>query len=111
MALGALLDGQQIDKSRIAVWGSEAFGLVALLAAAIDPKIAGVAGGPFVESLEELLVRDPRTTPMAYPFAALATYDLADLVRLILPRPAHVAPASGEPDRLVATLLGEMERT
>ena len=103
--------GQQIDKSRIAVWGSEAFGLVALLAAAIDPKIAGVAGGPFVESLEELLVRDPRTTPMAYPFAALATYDLADLVRLILPRPAHVAPASGEPDRLVATLLGEMERT
>jgi cephalosporin-C deacetylase-like acetyl esterase len=102
--------GQQIDKSRIAVWGSEAFGLVALLAAAIDPKIAGVAGGPFVESLEELLVLDARTTPMAYPFAALATYDLADLVRLVLPRPAHLAPASGEPDRIVAALLTELGR-
>jgi dienelactone hydrolase len=102
--------GQQIDKSRIAVWGSEAFGLVALLAAAIDPSIAGVASGPFAESLEELLVVDARTTPMAYPFAALATYDLDDLVELVLPRPVQIAPASGEPARLVEALLTELER-
>jgi cephalosporin-C deacetylase-like acetyl esterase len=102
--------GQQIDKSRIAVWGSEAFGLVALLAAAVDPRIAGVACGPFVESLEELLAVDSRTTPMAYTFAALAIYDLADLVQLVLPRPALIAPASGEPAQLVAALLTEMER-
>lgn len=101
--------GQQIDKARIAVWGSEAFGLVALLAAAIDPSIAGVACGPFAESLEELLAVDARTTPMAYPFAGLATYDLADLVRLVLPRPAQLAPASGDPARLVETLLAKLE--
>ena len=101
--------GQQIDKSRIAVWGSEAFGLVALVAAAIDPAIAGVACGPFAESLEELLVLDARTTPMAYPFAALATYDLDDLVRLVHPRPARLAPASGAPARLVEALLAELE--
>ncbi len=102
--------GQQIDKSRIAVWGSEAFGLVALLAAAIDRRIAGVASGPFAESLEELLVVDARTTPMAYPFAALATYDLDDLAELVLPRPVQIAPASGDAARLVDALLTGLER-
>ena len=68
--------GQQIDARRIAVWGSGAFGLVALLAAVLDERIAGAAGGPFAESLEELLVESPAITPMAYPFAALEAFDL-----------------------------------
>ena len=50
-------------------WGSGAFGLVALLAAALDERIAGAASGPFAESLEELLVESPAITPMAFPFA------------------------------------------
>ena len=61
--------GQQIDARRIAVWGSGAFGLIALLAAVLDERIAGAASGPFAESLEELLVESPAITPMAFPFA------------------------------------------
>ena len=88
--------GQQIDKRRIAVWGSGAFGLVALLAAVLDERIAGGAGGPFAESLEELLVESPTITPMAYPFAALELFDLADLVRLATPRPLRAAGSGAD---------------
>jgi dienelactone hydrolase len=101
--------GQQIDARRIALWGSGAFGLVALLAAALDERIAGAASGPFVASLEELLVESPLVTPMAYPFAALETFDLADLVRLGRPRPLHVAGPAGEAAEIVGALLDAVE--
>jgi alpha-beta hydrolase superfamily lysophospholipase len=98
--------GQQINARRIALWGSGAFGLVALLAAALDERIAGAASGPFVTSLEELLVESPLVTPMAYPFAALEAFDLDDLVRLGRPRPLHVAgPAAGDAAEIVGDLL------
>jgi hypothetical protein len=105
--------GQQIDKSRIAVWGFEAFGLVALLAAALEPQIAGVASGPFVMSLEELLVLDSRTTPMAYPFGALQVYDLVDLARLAGERGASVTigGAASTPARIAASLLDGLDAT
>ena len=86
--------GQQIDKARIAVHGAGAFGLLALLAAALDDDVAGAVATGFVASLEELLVERPRLTPMAFGFRALETYDLPDLVRLAAPRPA----LAGGPD-------------
>ena len=57
--------GQQIGKEQIVVWGRGAFGLVALIAAALDLRIA-VAGATGLTSLEDLLVENSRTTPMAY---------------------------------------------
>ena len=86
--------GQQINARRIAVWGPGRSGSSPLLAAALDERIAGAASGPFAESLEELLVESPAITPMAFPFAALETFDLADLPRLAQPRPLHVVRPS-----------------
>ncbi|MDX6562097.1 MAG: hypothetical protein QOD65_1911 [Gaiellales bacterium] len=103
--------GQQIAARRIALWGSGAFGLVALLAATLDERIAGAASGPFAESLEALLVESPAITPMAFPFAALETFDLADLVRLCRPRPLHVAGPASDPAAVVDALLGAVEAT
>jgi alpha-beta hydrolase superfamily lysophospholipase len=108
-AVGVLSDrystGQQIDKRRLAVHGTGAFGLVALLGAALDDRIAAAAAGPFVESLEELLIESPRVTPMAFPFGALATWDLAELVALAAPRPALAGGRDADPAALVRDLL------
>jgi dienelactone hydrolase len=101
--------GQQINARRIAVWGPEAFGLVALLAAVLDERIAGAASGPFAGSLEELLVESPAITPMAFPFAALETFDLADLTRLGLPRRLHVVGRRGDGAAVVGSLLDALE--
>jgi pimeloyl-ACP methyl ester carboxylesterase len=79
--------GQQIDKGRIVVWGEDAFGLVALIAGALDSRIRGV-GATGIGSLEDLLVRDSRITPMAYHYRMLETLDLTDLKQLMNPRPA-----------------------
>jgi dienelactone hydrolase len=100
--------GQQLDKARIAVHGDGAFGLVALLAAALDDDVAGAVATGFVTSLEELLVESPRVTPMAFPFRALETYDVADLVRLAAPRPALTGGRGDDPAKLVARVLGEL---
>jgi dienelactone hydrolase len=97
--------GQQIDKARIAVHGDGVFGLVALLAAALDDDVAGAASTGFVTSLEDLLVESPRLTPMAFPFRALETFDLADLERLAAPRPVLPATAADDPRTIVRRLL------
>jgi hypothetical protein len=97
--------GQQVDKTRIVLWGSRAFGLVALLAAVLDERIAGAAGGPFAESLEELLAESLPITPMAYSFAALAAFDLDDLARLGKPRPLRVVGGSSDAAATVGALL------
>jgi alpha-beta hydrolase superfamily lysophospholipase len=103
--------GQQINARRIAIWGPEAFGLIALLAAALDDRVAGAAGGPFAESLEELLVESPAITPMAFPFAALETFDLDDLARLGRPRQLHVVGRAGDSAAVVGGLLDALEAT
>ncbi len=79
--------GQQVDRGRIVVWGRGAFGLLALLAAALDERIAGAGTSAFASSLEELLVFDPPHTPMLYRYRLLERLDLADLVALAAPRP------------------------
>jgi hypothetical protein len=101
--------GQQINARHIAVWGSEAFGLVALLAAVLDERIAGAASGPFAESLEELLAASPAITPMAFPFGALETFDLADLARLGRPRPLRVVGPRADGAAVVGGLLDALE--
>jgi cephalosporin-C deacetylase-like acetyl esterase len=93
--------GQQIDKRRIAVHGAGPFGLVALLAAAVDDDIAGAVSTGFVATLEELLTESPRMTPMAFPFRGLEHFDIADLVRLTAPRPAVIAAGADGVTRLL----------
>ena len=102
--------GQQIDKRRIVVHGDGPFALVALLAAALDDDVAGAVGTGFVASLEELLVESPRITPMVYPFRALETYDVPDLVRLAAPRPLRAGGPATTPRTLVAGVLDEVSR-
>jgi alpha-beta hydrolase superfamily lysophospholipase len=97
--------GQQIDKGRIVVHGDGPFGLVALLAAALDLDIAGAASTGFVRRLEDLLVESPALTPMAFPFAALATFDIPDLRRLASPRPLLAGGADDDPGAFVGALL------
>jgi alpha-beta hydrolase superfamily lysophospholipase len=101
--------GQQISARRIGIWGPGAFGLISLLAAVVDERIAGAASGPFAESLEELLVESPPVTPMAFSFGALAKFDLADLVRLARPRPLRVAGPASDGAAVVAGLLDALE--
>ena len=83
--------GQQVDRGRIAVWGRGAFGLLALLAAALDETIAGAGASGFVSSLEELLVVDPPWTPMLYRYRLLERLDVDDLAALVAPRPALIS--------------------
>ena len=86
--------GQQIGKEQIVVWGRGAFGLVALIAAALDLRIAA-AGATGLTSLEHLLVKNSRITPMAYRYRLLESLDVDDLVRLAEPR-AHVAATAAD---------------
>ena len=100
---------QQIDKGRIVVWGADAFGIVALLAAALDPRIAG-AGATGIGSLEDLLVRDSAVTPMAYRHGLLERLDLDDLVAVIRPRPAVLGAAAPDGPVAVDEVLGALGR-
>jgi pimeloyl-ACP methyl ester carboxylesterase len=84
---------QQIDKGRIAIFGSGTFGLVALVAAALDDRIAGVGStGP--KSLEEWLTVNSAISPMGYAHNLLQTLDVPDLIKIIKPRPASVGTFS-----------------
>jgi hypothetical protein len=95
---------QQIDKGRIVVWGRDAFGLVAVLAAALDARIAGT-GATGLGSLEELLVQDSSVTPMAYRHGLLERLDLGDLVQLVRPRPAVVGVGASDAQGAVDDVL------
>lgn len=82
---------QQLDKGIIILAGAGAFGLVALLAATLDDRVAGVVVEG-LRSLEDLLVPSPReTTPMAYRHGLLEIADVPDLIRLLESRPAELA--------------------
>lgn len=88
--------GQQIDKGHIVVWGHGPFGLLALIVAALDPRIAA-AGATNLTSLERLLVVNSQVTPMVYRYRLLAHFDVDDLVRLAAPRAGVVdTPAQGK---------------
>lgn len=84
---------QQIDKSRIAVWGRGCMGLVAFYAAALDVRIAA-AGSDDVFSLESIMTVNSRRSPMMYPYKLLRTLDIGDLRSQIAPRPAIVGGVS-----------------
>jgi cephalosporin-C deacetylase-like acetyl esterase len=79
--------GQQVDRGRITLWGRGSFALVALVAAALDERIAGAGTNGFVDSLEALLTVRPEETPMLYRYRLLELIDVADLETLIRPRP------------------------
>jgi cephalosporin-C deacetylase-like acetyl esterase len=79
--------GQQVDRGRITLWGRGSFALVALVAAALDERIAGAGTNGFVDSLEALLTVRPEETPMLYRYRLLELVDVADLETLIRPRP------------------------
>jgi cephalosporin-C deacetylase-like acetyl esterase len=79
--------GQQVDRGRIVLWGRGSFALVALVAAAVDERIAGAGTSGFVDSLEGLLTVRPEETPMLYRYRLLELVDVAELEALIRPRP------------------------
>lgn len=99
--------GQQVDKGRIALWGMDAFGIVALVAGALDPRVAAV-GATGITSLEELLVQSPTVTPMAYSYRMLETLDLPDLRRLAHPRPMSIGVGESDVPLVMAELAGRM---
>jgi cephalosporin-C deacetylase-like acetyl esterase len=101
---GRYSTGQQVDKGRIIIWGDQAFGLVALIAGALDARVAAV-GATGISSLEDLLVRDSRVTPMAYRYRMLETLDLVDLAQLMNPRPALVGVTPTDSFAALDTLL------
>jgi len=78
---------QQIDKGKIAVWGTGALGLVALLAAAIDRRLAGVVARD-LQSLEELMSSEAPISPMLFKHNLLESMDLPELADYINPRTA-----------------------
>lgn len=96
--------GQQIDKGKIFIWGEDAFGLIALLATALDKRISGVVVDGIV-SLEDALVLNSNVTPMLYHFNLLETLDLADLQELIYPRPAHIRTRESKPSQILDSLF------
>jgi len=96
--------GQQIDKGRILVWGAGPFGLVALLAAALDERIAGAAAGG-IETLEEVLTPNTSVSPMLFHYNLLETLDLSDLQEFIGPRPAMIGVAETESAAAMESLL------
>jgi cephalosporin-C deacetylase-like acetyl esterase len=95
--------GQQIDKGRILLWGAGSFGLVALLAAALDERVAGAAAG--METLEEALLTNVSLTPMLFHYNLLETLDLRDLQEFIQPRPALIGVAETESGAAMESLL------
>lgn len=88
-AIGFLSDrystGSQINKGRIVLWGNGAFGLLALLAAAVDERIAAVGVGR-LHTLEEMLIKDSEISPMAYRYGLLQFVDVPELAALVRPR-------------------------
>jgi cephalosporin-C deacetylase-like acetyl esterase len=94
---------QQIDKGRIAVWGTGAFGLVALLAAAIDRRIAGVVARD-LRSLEELMSSEAPISAMLFRHNLLESFDLPELADYINPRTAMLMIDDGDVGSALATL-------
>jgi dienelactone hydrolase len=91
---------QQIDKGRIVLWGTEAFGLIALLAAALDSRVAGV-GVRGHTSLEDVMQPNIALTPMLFHHNLLETLDIPDLQEYIKPRPGLIGVAESDiPDAL-----------
>ncbi len=99
---------QQLDKGRIVLAGAGAFGLVALLGAALDDRVAGVVVEG-LRSLEDLLVVSPReTTPMAYRHGLLEVADVPDLVRLMGSRPAALVDEPAGTCDALESMLGQL---
>jgi cephalosporin-C deacetylase-like acetyl esterase len=97
---------QQMDKGRIIVWGTKAFGLIALLAAALDTRIAGV-GVRGLTSVEDAMQLNTALTPMLFHYNLLETLDLPDLQEYIKPRPGLIGVTENDvPAAMEALLAG-----
>jgi dienelactone hydrolase len=94
---------QQIDKGRIAVWGTGALGLVALLAAAMDRRVAGVVARD-LQTLEELMSSERPISPMLFRHNLLESFDLPELADYISPRMAMLAIDDDEVGSALAKL-------
>jgi cephalosporin-C deacetylase-like acetyl esterase len=102
--------GQQIDKSRIVVWGIESFSVVALIAGALDPRLAAVGARATFASLEDLLAERPRLSPMLFHFRLLELVDFDDLKRMISPRVAETVSRDAEVGEALDSVLEELSR-
>lgn len=94
---------QQIDKGRIAVWGTGSFGLVSLVAAAMDQRIAGAVARD-LETLEDLMSSQNSMGAMLFGFNFLETFDLPELADLITPRASFLDISDDEVAGVLNTL-------
>lgn len=87
-AVGELRTRPDVNPKRIFVWGRGAAGVAALLAAALDEDIAGVAAEQTVTSWYAITQAKLHegTAEIVVP-GVLRDFDLPDLVNLIAPRP------------------------
>jgi cephalosporin-C deacetylase-like acetyl esterase len=77
---------QQVDKSKIVIWGRGSFGLVALVAAALDSRLAA-AGRDDASTFEDIMTVNSRLSPMLFHYKALLTLGTQELTEYIAPRP------------------------
>jgi cephalosporin-C deacetylase-like acetyl esterase len=78
----------EVDASRIGVVGTGAGGVVALFAAAVEPRIASAEVSDTLESYLRLAEADTHTMPIGLVIpGVLKQFDLPDVARAIAPRP------------------------
>ncbi len=94
--------GQQIDKSNIVMWGQNEFGLLALIAAALDPRISKV-GSTGIGSFSDLITLNSDISPMFYKQNLLRSFDSPELRDLVAPR----GSAIGSPQEGIQDVLEE----
>ncbi len=76
-------------------------GLVAILAAALEPRIEAVATWRSLLSFASLIVEEPAFSASTFPFGILRHFDLPDVLAALAPRPVTVAlPCDGRGDPL-----------
>jgi cephalosporin-C deacetylase-like acetyl esterase len=92
-----LLTLPEVDASRIGVVGTGAGGVVALFAAAVEPRIASAEVSDSLESYMRLAEADTHAMPIGLVIpGVLKHFDLPDVARAIAPRPLRIErPSDG----------------
>ncbi len=95
-AMRALATLPRIDPTRIAVVGGSGGGAVALLTAALDPRIAAAVVGTYFSSFAASLCSVPHCICNGVP-NLLTWFEMADLAALIAPRPLIIEAGARDP--------------
>ena len=97
MLLDHVFADPQVDAKRTGVVGVSTGGLLALTAAALDPRVAAASVQGIFGSMRVSFIRDrQRHCPCGAIPGLLPNFDLPDLALLVAPRPLHIANAAGD---------------